>query len=75
MPGAIAIGTGLHAEVLGEFLAHSTGIGLTVTAFQVGDNAFERVRAAEAGAARGTVDKLHVFFASVQQYVLRVLRE
>ncbi len=43
--GAAAFRAGLSAEVLRQLFAHRSGLGLAVAAFEVGDDAFERMRA------------------------------
>jgi len=64
---AATVRAGLGAEVFGELFANRIGFGFAVAAFQVGDDAFERVRALDDIAAVVEVAELYILTAAAAQ--------
>ncbi len=70
--GAVAIGARLGAQVLGQFLAHALGLGLPVAAFQVRQDALERMLAAHHVATIVEVAERYVVLAGAAEDQLAV---
>ena len=71
-----ALGAGLAAQEFRQFLAHHARIGFAIAAFEVGQDAFEGVLAADARAVAGDVAELDDFLATaVEQDVPDAFRQ
>ncbi len=69
-PAAVAVGAGLDAEVLGQFLADHAGFCLSVTPFEVRNDALEAMASGHCRAAPGQIFELDLLVAaSIQQHV------
>ena len=60
---AAAAWAGAVVLVFAQFFTHGFAVGFSVTAFEIGDDAFEGVAAVEGGAAFGQVSEINDFFA------------
>ena len=73
---AVAVGTGLAVEELGEFLAHRARLGLVIAALEVRDDALEAMQLLDLHAARVLVKEIDLLAAAAEQHdVLQLLVE
>ncbi len=72
-PSTTALRAGLGAEILGEFFTYRVGFGFAVAAFEVGDDAFERVRSLYDVAAVVQIAEVDIFLAAATQNIFLLL--